>query len=586
MDAQTKLRLLLGPVRPFIAGKLRDAFMVPLRTAYAKRTVPVSVTPRSVSPVVPVPSAQWCMRHAPAVRAAAEAFLAGRVEAYGIDHWQVGDSDPVVEDIRSVHELSRMHPWCSLALCATLDPSRAEAWRDAALHSMKRFVDAYPPHHGTHWLFPMGIAIRALSMTTALGWLRHAQCAPDAATEACLAASLIDHGILLRARREFSGGMTTSHYLANMTGILAIGAAVDDAYTKGWYAEARTALDCELHRQLLDDGFGNEASTGYHRQILDLFLAAATIIKGQEGALPDAWRDRLTAAVGVQRLLDVAGMPLIGDNDDGMAYKLTGYAPDTSYLYAMAEGLGIASSEPANHLVLSCAGIDVYQPGRYDVVLRAGPIGQYGKGGHAHNDQTSIIVRIGGRPIIIDPGSSTYTGNPHMRNSERSVAMHCVMTIDGEEQNIIPGDGGEGLFWLLGDRCNATVLQRTQHEWIATMEVPAITRCVKMHSNSIEIEDVHRDGMATLVLTIPLAPGLTVDCDTDAVTVRAAEGTLCRISFAGYATDGTRCPLSIVLEKGWMCPRFGERVPNTLVRVRGRAERVAWRLDLDTDGRA
>jgi hypothetical protein len=451
---------------------------------------------------------------------------------------------------------------------------------------MMRFVDAYPPHHGTHWLFPMGIAIRALSMTTALGWLRHAPWVPDAATLARLAASLIDHGILLRARREFSGGMTTSHYLANMTGILAIGAAIDDAYTKGWYAEARTALDREFHRQLLDDGFGNEASTGYHRQILDLFLAAATIIRGREGALPSTWRDRLTAAVAAQRVLDAVGMPLIGDNDDGMAYKLTGYAPDTSYLHAMAEDLGIAPSEPANHLALPHAGIDVYQQGRYDVVLRAGPIGQYGKGGHAHNDQTSIIVRVSGRPIIIDPGSSTYTGNPHVRNIERSVAMHCVMTIDGEEQNIIPNDGGEGLFWLLGDRCNATVLQRTQHEWIATMAVPAITRCVKMHFNSIEIEDVHRNGMATLALTIPLAPGLTVECDTDGVTVRTAEGTLGRISFAGYTTDGTRCPLSIELQEGWMCPRFGERIPITIVRVRGWAERVAWRLDLDTDGRA
>ncbi len=582
MDAFTKLRLLLGPVRPFVVGKLVDALAVPLAAARAKRTVPVAVVPRRVLPVVPLPSPAWIDQHAQRVVSFGTSWLNGHVGAYGIERWAVGDADPNVEDIRSVHELSRMHPWCSMALCTAIDAPGATQWRDAVVQSMLRFVEAYPPHHGTHWLFPMGIAIRSLSMVSALSWLQLSGHGIDAAAEHLLAASLLDHGVLLRARRERSGGMTTSHYLANMTGLLAIGAAVADPVSSAWYAEARIALDRELERQLLDDGFGNEASTGYHRQIVDLFLAAATIINLREGALPQRWRDRLTKAVAIQRLLDTVGMPLIGDNDDGMAYKLTGFAADTSFLHSMAMQLGCAINTFEQHYALPDAGLDVYRNECYDVVLRAGSIGQYGKGGHAHNDQTGLVLRINERSVIVDPGSSTYTGNPIVRNVERSAASHCVMMVDDQEQNEIPNDTGEGLFWLLGDRCRARVEFRDQTAWHARLDQPSVRRAVTMKPREIAIVDTHLRGDAALALTLPFAPGLEITTTNDTIHICEAERRLCSIAVAAFNRNNQRCPLSLTVIDGYASPRFGERQAIRLVRVTVCAARIEWRIDVDS----
>jgi hypothetical protein len=580
MDAFTKLQLLFGPVRPFILGKLVDALAVPVAAARAKRLVPIAVLPRTLLPAVPLPSAAWLDKHAHQVLRFSASWLDGHVGAYGIETWYVGDADPQVEDIRSIHELSRMHPWCAMALCASVDPANGARWSNAVVESMLTFIDAYPPHHGTHWLFPMGIAIRSLSMVTAIGWLQLSGIAIAAAAEHRIAASLLDHGILLRARREHSGGMTTSHFLANMTGLLAIGAAVQDPVATPWFAHGQAALDHELHRQILDDGFGNEASTGYHRQIVDLFLAAATIINHRQGALPNRWRDRLSKAVAVQQALDSVGMPLIGDNDDGMAYKLTGFAPDTSFLHAMAAQLRCAVPSPNLHCAMPAAGLDVYRNNSYDIVLRAGGIGQYGKGGHAHNDQSGLVLRIDGTPIIVDPGSSTYTGNPAVRNAERSAAMHSVMMVENQEQNVIPRDTGEGLFWLLGDRCRARVEHRDDTTWQACLQHPNVRRSVTMMPREIAVVDTHVSGDAALLLTLPVAHGLACTIANDTLEIHDAGRVLCRIVFSAFSRNNQRCPLSWDVVDGHASPQFGVRESITIVRVKAQACRIEWRVDV------
>ncbi len=81
------------------------------------------------------------------------------------------------------------------------------------------------------------------------------------------------------------------------------------------------------------------------------------------------------------------------------------------------------------------------------LLIRCGPLGQGGFGGHDHNDQLGIEVMVGGQEWVLDPGSYLYTPLPERRNEYRSVTAHFAPQIEGRE----PAGLEKGLFALEGD---------------------------------------------------------------------------------------------------------------------------------------
>ena len=67
-------------------------------------------------------------------------------------------------------------------------------------------------------------------------------------------------------------------------------------------------------------------------------------------------------------------------------------------------------------------------------MLDAGPHG-YRNGGHAHADALSLTLSIDGRPLLIDPGTSTYTMDSQLRDGMRSTASHNTVNVDGRSQS-------------------------------------------------------------------------------------------------------------------------------------------------------
>ena len=59
----------------------------------------------------------------------------------------------------------------------------------------------------------------------------------------------------------------------------------------------------------------------------------------------------------------------------------------------------------------------------------AGPHG-FLNGGHAHADALAVVLTVAGEPLLIDPGTGTYTMNGATRDRFRSTAMHNTVTVD------------------------------------------------------------------------------------------------------------------------------------------------------------
>ena len=105
-------------------------------------------------------------------------------------------------------------------------------------------------------------------------------------------------------------------------------------------------------------------------------------------------------------------------------------------------------------------GLYIFKSPHFYMTVRCGEIGQNGNGGHAHNDQLSITLRIDGKDIIVDPGTYLYTPLPERRNEFRSTTAHFTVQKDGAEQN--PWHPGRaGLFSMAREQTLAKVLLLT-----------------------------------------------------------------------------------------------------------------------------
>jgi hypothetical protein len=63
----------------------------------------------------------------------------------------------------------------------------------------------------------------------------------------------------------------------------------------------------------------------------------------------------------------------------------------------------------------------------------------YLNGGHAHADALALTLSLRGRSLLIDPGTSTYTMNPSLRDRLRSSMSHNTVSVGNRSHGIPSG---------------------------------------------------------------------------------------------------------------------------------------------------
>jgi hypothetical protein len=131
-------------------------------------------------------------------------------------------------------------------------------------------------------------------------------------------------------------------------------------------------------------------------------------------------------------------------------------------------------------------GLYIYRSRRLYLAIRCGSIGQYGVGGHAHNDQLSIELSVDGKDWIADPGSYLYTPLPERRNEYRSARAHFGPRLASGE----PWSLEAGLFQLQG-KASADCLCFCAEGFVGRLTTPAgsITRSIQIVSDKIIVVD-------------------------------------------------------------------------------------------------
>jgi hypothetical protein len=541
---------------------------------------------------------------------------------------------PLGTDIKRPWEVARFHHGLRLAQAwrLTREPRYATAFAELVSHWLQN--NPYP--RGIHWAMPMEVALRAINWISAAALLNDAPIPAEFWQN--FLGSLHLHGRHVFAHREWNPVARGNHYLSCVVGILFCGMALRDT-TEGrrWLDFARRALADEMLTQVDADGVAHEGSSGYHLFVTELFLNGALALArldalehGTNGSSPTA-RAQLARACGepfaarLERMFEFAAAltagraapPIWGDCDDGRALPLCATAAHhAQHLLATAAALlgradfaaDHACNEPVWHLGVPApaltprastagkplagfpgAGFFFFSSARLQGSVRCGPLGVDGWANHAHCDQLSFELCCDGAPVLVDPGTYLYSGDPVARNALRSTRAHNTPMVEAAEQNRFwPGL----LFRMMDDtgsrllRCHA---DDTRYEFAGEhygyrrlAQRATVRRDLRLDrvSHSLLIHDALAGfGAAHVEWNFTIAPGLTperlgTDLAAQSLDAVAVEDltSLCawrlgplvmRIS----AARGT--PLAASIEPGWFAPCYGHRVPVSVLRLAG-----------------
>lgn len=187
--------------------------------------------------------------------------------------------------------------------------------------------------------------------------------------------------------------------------------------------KAERLLMAQLKEQILPDGAHFEQSPMYHCILLDRLLDCINIRRTDEleyyakrmlGYLDSmAWEDRT--------------IPLLNDS-------ALGIAPTPKQIFDYARRLGL-NWDPVR---MSESGYRKMTAETMEAIVDVGDITATYQPGHSHADTFNYVLRIDGKPIVVDTGISTYN-KTERRQLERSTIAHNNVAVDGKNSSEVWG---------------------------------------------------------------------------------------------------------------------------------------------------
>ena len=375
---------------------------------------------------------------------------------------------PGGHDIKVPWELSRCQHFVRLgqAYWLTEDARYAREY----VSQTRSWIEQNPWPLGVNWVCPMDVAIRAVNWLWGLAFFLDA---PEAGDEfvATVARSLLTHGRHVAANLEGSpeNSQTSNHYLSNLAGLVYLGICCPyfrDA--EKWRETGWAELQREALKQVHEDGVDYEGSVPYHRLVVEL-LASSLLLgrrNGHDFEPPALQRLEHMLEFTMACTRPDGSVPIVGDADDGRLHRLSVWTDrqrewtDHRYLLALGSqlfgradlaqaagdqwqeslwltgGAGPRSvSDPgeASAVAFPSGGYYILRGGGSHVTVRSGGAGTGGVGNHTHADALSVDLFCHGMPLLVDPGSYTYTSDYRERHAFRRGAAHNAVIIDGVE---------------------------------------------------------------------------------------------------------------------------------------------------------
>jgi Heparinase II/III-like protein/Heparinase II/III N-terminus len=515
-------------------------------------------------------------------------------------------------DVRVLWELNRLGHFLTLARAYALTDD--ERYSVGFFTQLRSWTQQNPYGRGANWTCAMEVALRAINLLAAFEIFRHSPQLNSGSLQLLLQL-FQQHGSYIQRNLEFSYLATSNHYLSDVVGLLWLGLMLPEfGDAKEWRDFGVAEMLREMDKQVLADGADFEASTGYHRYVLELFLYSFFLCLNNDIEIHKKyWYKLHQMLVYLRSYLRPDGFaPLIGDTDSGQVLPICRRrADDHGYLLAIDavlfkdSDIKVQAMEPPEELLWlrGKAGITAYLEMRFSpdqgvskafpeagtYIMRDGDLylcfnassaGVNGRGSHGHNDALSIEVSAHGKAFIVDPGTYVYSADLQKRHEFRSTAYHSTVKIDDKEQNTINRDTP----FVIGDEARPRVL-----EWKTDKDFDKIVAehygySPVIHRRSITFNKQERywlmddeffgEGEHVYEVRFHFASGLDVSVRGAAVEARSGDVGLIVSSLSSEVVPG--------VESQPVSRDYGEMSDaiSACWRISGRPGKLSWKISL------
>jgi len=203
---------------------------------------------------------------------------------------------------------------------------------------------------------------------------------------------------------------------------------------KALLQQAEKLLMTQLDEQILPDGGHFELSPMYHSLMLFRLLDVINLVENNywepiSSTLSIELRSIAQEMLGWLKSIcfDNGTFPRVNDSTVEVA-------PTPNELFTYAATLEI----PFQASQLGASGYRKLNGANYELLIDVGQIGPNYIPGHAHADTFSFVLHHRRKPIIVDPGISTYEKNER-RQLERSTQYHNTVVVDDKNQSDVWG---------------------------------------------------------------------------------------------------------------------------------------------------
>ena len=379
---------------------------------------------------------------------------------------RVRDLDPRSGDHQIIWELNRHQHWLALGRAAWLTGDSRYAIRFR--QELDSWLRANPPCIGINWASMLELAFRSISWIWVLNLFAEFGGETDQPTFVDLLVGL-DRQLDQVANHLSTYFSPNTHLLGEGLALYVAGRSLPELTSSArWERIGRRILLRETRAQVHADGGHAELSTHYHRYALDFYLLALVVARRTGDPVERTLAEAVSRLAGFCRDMadDRGRLPTIGDDDGGLLFPICGRLPceaEDSLALAAAlldrpdlavgdlpeEALWMLGGDVAARTtggaraaavrrLFPDTGYAVLRSPEAHAILDVGPHG-FLNGGHAHADALSFVLSLENRPLLIDPGTSTYTMDPGRRDRFRSTAMHNTVAIDGRAQSLPDG---------------------------------------------------------------------------------------------------------------------------------------------------
>ena len=548
-----------------------------------------------------------------------------RVPAHSVD-----TQDPSkVGYIKFIWELNRHLHWVTLAQAYALSGEREHL--DVLAVQLESWLDQCPPGMGPNWTSVHEHGLRLVNWS-AVWQLIGGREAPIFAGKAGqrLLARLLDsiRTQVLSIAAEYSRySSANNHLIGELTGVYIA--------SRTWpcWPEVRREgiralrqLERQIQLQTTCDGVNREQAFGYLSTVFDMFVCVERCARAHGDAVSAAYMDRLAAMCMFARSLMARGgaVPRVGDSDSGQLMRLNPVSLACEHVSMLQLGALLFNrpewvadlrhgreeaqwlfATPAGHatdrvpmLSFPDGGYELFEadvglPTEIKGLVDVGPLGYLGIAAHGHADALQVCMAMGGRPILVDPGTFSYWHDAQLRAYFRGTAAHNTARIGECDQS----QSGGPFMWVRKAHVKLLNVEREADGGLdLSAEHDGYRRLASRfsHWRRVRFEPVNRrltiedrlrgESEETLEIHWHFHPEVEVERCDGGVEIRSS-GRILRLLLDG---DIVGASLELIEAQetpplGWYSRRFGHIEPSRVLRwrARGAKARVVTRVEWD-----